>query len=55
MRRRTLYNDFIYSSNNLDVGSIGLNKYENAVISDVLKSQYNLDFISMMIQIPINI
>ena len=28
-------NDFIYSSNNLDVGSIGLNNYGPAVISDV--------------------
>ena len=28
-------NDFIYSSNNLDVGSIGLNLYGSAVISDV--------------------
>ena len=28
-------NDFIYSSNNLDVGSIGLNDYGPAVISDV--------------------
>lgn len=25
--KRTEFNDFIYSSNNLDVGSIGLNKY----------------------------
>ena len=33
--KRTEYNDFIYSSNNLDVGSIGLNKYGPAVISDV--------------------
>lgn len=33
--KRTEYNDFIYSSNNLDVGSIGLNKYGTAVISDV--------------------
>lgn len=31
----TEYNDFIYSSNNLDVGSIGLNLYGNAVISVV--------------------
>ena len=33
--KRTELNDFIYSSNNLDVGSIGLNKYGSAVISDV--------------------
>ena len=33
--KRTDYNDFIYSSNNLDVGSIGLNLYGSAVISDV--------------------
>lgn len=31
----TKYNDFIYSSNNLDIGSIGLNKYGTAVISVV--------------------
>ena len=31
----TEYNDFIYSSNNLDVGSIGLNLHGNAVISVV--------------------
>ncbi len=33
--KRTDYGDFIYSSNNLDVGSIGLNLYGAAVISDV--------------------
>lgn len=33
--KRTELNDFIYSSNNLDVGSIGLNTYGTAVISDV--------------------
>lgn len=33
--KRTELNDFIYSSNNLDVGSIGLNKYGSSVISDV--------------------
>ena len=33
--KRTDYGDFIYSSNNLDVGSIGLNLYGSAVISDV--------------------
>ena len=35
MYKRTDLNDFIYSSNNLDVGSIGLNLYGSAVISDV--------------------
>ena len=33
--KRTDLNDFIYSSNNLDVGSIGLNLYGSSVISDV--------------------
>ena len=33
--KRTELGDFIYSSNNLDVGSMGLNKYGTAVISDV--------------------
>ena len=33
--KRTDLNDFIYSSNNLEVGSIGLNLYGSAVISDV--------------------
>ena len=33
--KRTDFGDFIYSSNNLDVGSIGLNLYGSAVISDV--------------------
>ena len=33
--KRTDFNDFIYSSNNLDVGSIGLNLYGSAVISGV--------------------
>ena len=35
MYKRTDYGDFIYSSNNIDVGSIGLNLYGSAVISDV--------------------
>ena len=35
MYKRTDYGDFIYSSNNIDVGSIGLNLYGAAVISDV--------------------
>ena len=33
--KRTEYGDFIYSSNNLETGSIGLNKYGNACISPV--------------------
>lgn len=33
--KKTELNDFIYSSNNLDVGSIGLNNYGSAVISVV--------------------
>ena len=35
MYKRTDYGDFIYSSNNIYVGSIGLNLYGAAVISDV--------------------
>ena len=52
--KRTDYGDFIYSSNNLDVGSIGLNLYGAAVISDVYEifSIENADrwFISEAIQ-----
>ena len=33
--KKTKYGDFIYSSNNLESGSIGLNKYGNASISPV--------------------
>ena len=33
--KRTEYGDFIYSSNNLETGSIGLNKYGKACISPV--------------------
>lgn len=33
--KRTEFGDFIYSSNNLETGSIGLNKYGNASISPV--------------------
>ena len=56
----TKYNDFIYSSNNLDVGSIGLNKYGTAVISDVYEIFSVLPdnlptFISELIQRPHNI
>ena len=52
--KRTDFGDFIYSSNNLDVGSIGLNLYGAAVISDVYEifSIDNADrwFISEAIQ-----
>ncbi len=55
--KRTELNDFIYSSNNLDVGSIGLNKYGTAVISDVyeifnVSKEASCDFISELIQTP---
>lgn len=55
--KRTELNDFIYSSNNLDVGSIGLNKYGTAVISDVyevfiISKEVSCNFISELIQIP---
>ncbi|MCF0232217.1 MAG: restriction endonuclease subunit S, partial [Enterococcus sp.] len=33
--KRTEFGDFIYSSNNLETGSIGINKYGNATISPV--------------------
>ena len=58
--KRTELNDFIYSSNNLDVGSIGLNKYGSAVISDVyeifaVKEGYAPEFISELVQRPKNL
>ena len=58
--KRTEFNDFIYSSNNLDVGSIGLNKYGTAVISDVyeifrIKPNNSPTFMSELIQRPHNI
>ena len=58
--KRTEFNDFIYSSNNLDVGSIGLNKYGRAVISDVyeiftMKDGYAPEFISELVQRPHNL
>lgn len=48
--KRTIFNDFIYSSNNLESGSIGLNKYGNASISPVYsiffcRKGYDSDFI----------
>ncbi|MFV8468757.1 restriction endonuclease subunit S [Mycoplasma sp. MV126] len=33
--KKTFYGDFIYSSNNLESGSIGMNRYGNALISPV--------------------
>ena len=58
--KKTEFNDFIYSSNNLDVGSIGLNKYGTAVISDVyeifrIKPDNSPTFMSELIQRPHNI
>ena len=58
--KRTEMNDFIYSSNNLDVGSIGLNQYGTAVISVVyeifkVKSNAIPAVISEIIQLPYNI
>lgn len=55
--KRTDMNDFIYSSNNLDVGSIGLNTYGSAVISVVYEifeifPDYNPVFVSELIQRP---
>ena len=55
--KKTDFNDFIYSSNNLDVGSIGLNKYGTAVISDVyeifeINVNANPTFISEAIKQP---
>ena len=44
--KRTEFGDFIYSSNNLETGSIGLNNYGNACISPVysiFKSKNNSD------------
>ncbi len=38
--KRTEFNDFIYSSNNLETGSIGLNKYGSASISPVYSIFY---------------
>ena len=38
--KRTKYGDFIYSSNNLESGSIGLNKYGKASISPVYSIFY---------------
>ena len=55
--KRTDYGDFIYSSNNLDVGAIGLNLYGSAVISPVYevfssRNNGNLSCLSLLIQQP---
>ncbi|SHF16760.1 type I restriction enzyme, S subunit [Atopostipes suicloacalis DSM 15692] len=55
--KRTNYTDVIYSSNNLDVGAIGLNSYGKASISDVyeifeVQKGYNPNFISTLIKEP---
>ncbi|MGW7918055.1 restriction endonuclease subunit S [Staphylococcus xylosus] len=52
--KRTEFNDLIYSSNNLDVGAIGLNRYGTSVISDVyeifkIEEQVSPYFIEMSI------
>ena len=49
--KQTEYADFIYSSNNLESGSIGLNRYGAASISPVysifkIKELYNYEFIN---------
>lgn len=59
MYKITYKNDFIYSSNNLDVGSIGLNKYGTVVISDVyevfgIKETAIPAVIDKVIQLPRN-
>lgn len=53
--KRTELNDLIYSSNNLDVGAIGRNKYGSAVISDVyevfkVKNTTTPEFAEILIQ-----
>ncbi len=53
--KKTELGDLIYSSNNLDVGSIGINKTGNAVISSVYSIFYTRDgitpeFVDMLIQ-----
>jgi len=58
--KRTDLNDFIYSSNNLDVGSIGLNSYGSASISVVyeifsVNSNAVPVVLSSIIQLPENI
>ncbi|MHD0368689.1 restriction endonuclease subunit S [Mammaliicoccus sciuri] len=55
--KRTEFNDLIYSSNNLDVGAIGLNRYGTSVISDVyeifvVKEKTSPQYIEMAITQP---
>ena len=58
--KKTELNDFIYSSNNLDVGSIGLNLFGSAVISEVYEvfcvlNGYVPMIVSKIIKLPKNI
>lgn len=55
--KRTELNDLIYSSNNLDVGAIGLNRYGTSVISDVyeifiIKEKISPQYIEIAITQP---
>ncbi|OPH39591.1 hypothetical protein [Moraxella equi] len=55
--KKTILGDLIYSSNNLDVGSIGMNKVGNALISPVYSIFATLEsaspnFMGIMIQKP---
>lgn len=55
--KRTMYGDFIYSSNNLESGSIGMNYYGNASISPVYsifapKEKNNPIFLGMRLSMP---
>ena len=52
--KQTEYGDFIYSSNNLETGSIGLNRYGSATISPVysifrITEDCNFEFISNLL------
>ena len=53
--KKTEYGDLIYSSNNLEVGSIGINRYGNACISPVysifkVNNSLTYDFLGYLIQ-----
>lgn len=53
--KKTEYGDLIYSSNNLEVGSIGINRYGNACISPVysifkVNDSLSYDFLGYLIQ-----
>ena len=55
--KRTMYGDFIYSSNNLESGSIGMNYYGNASISPVYsifapKEKNNSIFLGVRLSMP---